>query len=140
MKKLILAIVLFSMSVSGTAFACLEFYYDKDGQMHDINCKNARTSPDIKCRNKGNFYWNGKNCQEIEVIKNCENSRGTWRQVQLYPKPVFKNTCVCRKGFWNGKKCVTNVTPEIRHNLHRVWCDSLRKKIDVYIPSEIMKR
>ena len=137
MKKLvlILGLCLFPFSVYAVAFTCLEFYYDKDGQTHDIDCRQAHQSPDVKCSNEGDFYWDGKACREVAVIKNCQKQGGSWMQVQLLPKPIFKNTCICPKNrFWDGEKCVSQISPSLRKNVVTVWCDKLRKNIDVYIP------
>ena len=60
---------------------CLEFYFDKDGQTHSIQCGSMR--PELQCY--GTTYWNGQACVPIEIAKICESQGGEWEQVQLRP-------------------------------------------------------
>lgn len=138
-KKFILALVFVMLPISAhsVAFACMEFYYDKDGQTHKIECKYARNNPDVKCHEKGDFYWDGQGCRKIEVVENCKRQGGSWREVQLLPEPVFVNTCICSKNLmWNGKSCTNRLAPEMKRNVRKVWCDSLRKEVKVYLTSQ----
>lgn len=146
MKKLILVLFLFSFDVHATSFTCLKFYYDKYGQIHDIECKYARQSPEVRCFDKGdlgdgNFYWwNGKECEKIKIAEKCRKHGGNWYQVQLMqndvPTKIITHTCVCMgKLVWNGEKCVNQVPLSYRKNVYKAWCERLRKTVVVYVPN-----
>lgn len=99
---------------------CLEFYYDKDGQTHSVQC--GSNKPELRCQ--GTTYWNGRACVPIEIAKICESQGGEWDQVQLRGAQLgdaFKSgalarkrsvihMCVCpNQKVWDGKKCRSDV-------------------------------
>ena len=104
-----------------TAMAlCLNFYFDKDGQTHSVQC--GSNLPELKCHN--NTYWNGRSCVPVPIIKKCEAQGGKWEQVQLrganlsdafesgklVQKRAMIHMCVCpNKKVWDGKTCRSNV-------------------------------
>jgi hypothetical protein len=150
MKKLIFAFLLFPLSVQAM---CLSFYYDQKGQSIATRC--GSHEEEVKCE-KQDAYWDGKVCREIELIKNCKAQGGTWRQVgfknvnlsvfDVLDNPnkagsqKFRNVCICEEPLiWNGEACVSALPPELQNNLVAVWCDSLRKEMNIYIPDEILK-
>ncbi|MBR6412863.1 MAG: hypothetical protein IKS41_06880 [Alphaproteobacteria bacterium] len=117
MKKLVFLFLL--MPVFARAM-CLEFYFDKDGQSHSIQCGSNR--PEAQCYN--GTYWNGEACEKIEIIKICEEQGGQWEQAQLRgahisealePDTLRKrkaiiHMCVCPdKKVWDGRNCRSDI-------------------------------
>lgn len=94
---------------------CLEFYLDKDGQIHPAKCNSDR--PEVLCRQLNKeTYWNGKACVIPKVIKDCKSQGGYWKQVQLRVPGEsdkgrnFINMCICpNKEVWDGKKCRSDI-------------------------------
>ena len=100
---------------------CMEFYFDKDGQTHGVECA-ARRRPELRCREKN--YWNGQACAPIEIVKICESQGGKWEAVQLRlaelgdafesgalaAKRSVIYMCVCpNQKVWDGKECRSDV-------------------------------
>ena len=99
---------------------CLDFYFDKDGQTHSIQCGSKR--PELQCY--GTTYWNGQTCAPIEIAKACESQGGKWAEVQLRGaqlEDVFKSGALAHKRsvihmcdcpnqkVWDGKECRSDV-------------------------------
>ncbi len=151
MKKWFLIFWLFP--VCAQAF-CLQTYNDKNGQSHGVRCS-GKPLPEVECSQKGDFYWDGKVCREIAVVKNCKAQGGEWLTVQIrYDMSLgnvvnspentlsrgFKNVCVCpSRSLWNGAQCVADrqVVADKRCQL-KVWCEKKREDINLRITSEVL--
>ena len=151
MKKWCLIFWLFP--VCAQAF-CLQTYNDKNGQSHAVRCSGEQR-PEVTCSQKGDFYWDGKACREIPVVKNCQAQDGEWLTVQIrYDMRVndvlnspentltsgFKNVCVCpARSFWNGAQCVAEakIATEKRCRL-KVWCEKKSEDINLLITPEVL--
>ena len=48
---------------------CLEFYLDKNGQSHAVQCGQGGLM--LKCGPEQ--YWDGETCRDIEIIKSCNH-------------------------------------------------------------------
>jgi len=132
---------------------CLQFYNDKNGQSHAVRC--GQQMPEVECKQKGDFYWDGQTCREIEPIKNCKAQGGEWYEVQIrYDMSInevlnnpentlsggFKNVCICPKyHFWNGVHCAAEAqTAADKKCRLEVWCEKKRSKIRLLITPETL--
>lgn len=120
MKKYLFLLLL--MPVSARAL-CLDFYFDKDGQINSARC--GSDLPELKCRfPEARSYWNGQTCEKVKIIEICESQGGEWKQVQLRVaqmqdafesgalarKKTIIHMCVCSDGkVWDGQNCRSDI-------------------------------
>ena len=97
------------MPVSAMAM-CVNFYWDKDGQVHSVIC--GSNMPELSCDDA--TYWDGETCKAVEIIQTCEEQAGEWDQVEIISpesnqNSIF-NTCICPdKKVWDGKTCRSDI-------------------------------
>ena len=117
MKKFLF--LLLFLPISGWSM-CLEFYLDKDGQLHAVPCGQGGLM--LNCGPEQ--YRDGEFCRDIEIIKSCKAQGGTWEQAQLRGadladalnpdnlrnKKAIIHLCVCpNQTVWDGQNCRSDI-------------------------------
>ncbi len=146
LRILVLLFSLLPLCVNAEYFT---YSYDKNGQSHLT--KGDKGSQCMRKLQKEFVYWDGESCREIEIVKKCLAQGGEWRQVQLREVTLsvadsplsfargFRDTCICPEPLlWDGEKCVETLPIDKQNKMITVWCDSLRKEMNIYIPDEIL--